>query len=429
MGIFDRVKRGWNAFFNKDPTDPYPYDDPGHGVPFIDYGAGYASMPYRVPLRRDTEKSIFAAVYTRIAVDAAQIDIMHAKLDEEGRFESQINSKLNNCLTLEANIDQTSRALMLEAVVNMLDTGQVAIVPVDTTSDPTKSSSFDIETMRVGMVKEWYSYNVKVEVYNEATSKREEVILPKSMVAIIQNPFYEIMNEPNSTGQRLKRKLALLDVTDQKSASSKLNMVLQLPYVVKTKIQEMHAEKRVKSIEDQLSNSNLGIAYTDGTEHVIQLNRSLENNLQAEIEYLTNMFYSQLSITPEILNGTANEATMQNYYNRTVEPILDAITLEFRRKFLSKTARSQRQSIVYFRNPFKLIPASQIAEIADKMTRNEIMTSNEIRQVIGLLPSKDPEADELRNKNLNKSTEQIEADKNNQQPLLENLKEDEGQNG
>lgn len=382
-----RLRHAWNAFLNKDP-------------PRFDLGASYGYRPDRPRLTRGNERSIVTSVYNRIALDAAAVDIKHVRLDENERFVSAIDSGLNNCLGLEANIDQTGRGFIQDAVLSMLDEGVVALVPVDTTLDPKTTGSYDILTMRTGKIVEWYPKNVKVRLYNDNTGQRQDVILPKSMVAIIENPLYAVINEPNSTMQRLIRKLNLLDAVDEQSSSGKLDLIIQLPYVIKTEARRQQAEKRRKDIEDQLSGSKYGIAYTDGTERITQLNRAVENNLMAQVEYLTSILYGQLGITQSILDGTADEKTMLNYYNRTIEPILSAIVDEMKRKFLTKTARSQMQSIEFFRDPFRLVPVNNISEIADKFTRNEIMTSNEIRQVIGMKPSDDPKADELRNKNL-----------------------------
>ena len=390
LTIGSRLKHAWNAFFsNRDPTSSYK-----------NTGIGYSYRPDRVRLTRGNERSIVTSVYNRIALDASAIDIIHARLDDNDRFTSIIDSGLNNCLTVEANIDQTGRSFFQDVVMSMLDEGCVAIVPVDTTFDPTVSGSYDVNTMRTGKILEWYPSHVKVKVYNEKTGKKDDIILTKSMVAIIGNPLYAVINEPDSTMQRLIRKLNLLDVIDEQSGSGKLDLIIQLPYVIKTEARRQQAEQRRKDIEMQLSGSKYGIAYTDGTERITQLNRSVENNLMKQIEYLTNMLYSQLGITQTILDGTADDKTMLNYYNRTIEPIVSAIVDEMKRKFLTKTARSQKQSILFFRDPFKLVPVSELAEIADKFTRNEIMSSNEIRQIVGMKPSDDPKADELRNKNL-----------------------------
>lgn len=353
-------------------------------------------------------------------------------MDDNGRFLEEINSGLNSCLTLEANVDQTSRAFIQDVVMSMFDEGSVAIVPVDTDRDP-KIGSFDIYSLRTAKILEWYPRHVKVRVYNDRTGEQEDLVLAKSEIAIIENPLYAVINEPNSTMQRLIRKLALLDRVDEESSSGKLDLIIQLPYVIKTQARRDQAERRRKEIEDQLQGSRYGIAYTDGTEKIVQLNRSLDNNLTKQIEYLTDLLYSQLGITQEILNGSANEATMLNYYDRTVEPIAAAIADELRRKFLTKTARTQKQSIVFFRDPFKLVPVSQLAEIADKFTRNEIMTSNEIRQIIGMKPSNDPSADELRNKNLSQPADERERTekliKTMDERSSESRKEETNQNG
>jgi hypothetical protein len=387
--IVSSFKRGWNAFFNRDPT-----------VFWRDTGVGYTYRPDRVRFSRGNERSIVTSVFNRIALDAAQIDIVHAVLDDNDRFKCIKESGLNTCLTLEANIDQTGRAFKQDVFMSMMDEGSVAIVPVDTDYSPEDTGSYDILSMRTGKVMEWYPAHVKVRVYNERTGQKEDIILPKDMVAIVENPFYAVMNESNSTLQRLIRKLNLLDVIDEQSGSGKLDLIIQLPYTIKTEARRQQAENRRKDIEMQLSNSKYGIAYTDGSEHVTQLNRPIENNLMKQIEYLTNMLYSQLGITQAVLDGSADETTMLNYNNRTVEPMVSAVVDAMKRTFLTKTARSQKQSILFFRDPFKLVPVSSVADLADKFTRNEIMTSNEIRQIIGMKPSSDPNADELRNKNL-----------------------------
>ncbi len=390
-----RLKHAWNAFLNKDPTDY-----------FKDVGIGYSFRPDRPRLTRGNERSIVTSVYNRIALDAAAINIQHIRLDENNRFLSVIDSGLNNCLSLEANLDQTGRAFIQDVVMSMLDEGSVAIVPVDTTDNPEITGSYDIYSMRTGKILEWYPKHVRVRVYDERIGRKQDIPLAKNAVAIIENPLYAIINEPNSTMQRLVRKLNLLDVVDEQSSSGKLDLIIQLPYVIKTPARRQQAENRRKDIEDQLAGSKFGIAYTDGTERITQLNRPVENNLMKQIEYLTSMLYSQLGITQSILDGTADDKTMLNYYNRTIEPILSAIVDEMKRRFLTKTARSQLQSILFFRDPFKLVPVNDISEIADKFTRNEIMTSNEIRQVIGMKPSDDPKADELRNKNLSEAKEE-----------------------
>lgn len=386
-----RLKHAWNAFFNKDPADY-----------FKNVETGYTYRPDRPRLTRGNERSIVTSVYNRIALDASSVSIQHVRLDENNRFLSVIDSGLNNCLTVEANLDQTGRAFIQDIVMSMLDEGSVAIVPVDTTFNPEITGSYDILSMRTGQILEWYPSHVKVRVYNEKTGRKEDIVVPKSTVGIVENPLYAVINEPNSTMQRLIRKLNLLDVVDEQSSSGKLDLIIQLPYVIKTDARRQQAEKRRQDIADQLAGSKYGIAYTDGTERITQLNRPVENNLMKQIEYLTSMLYSQLGITQSILDGTADDKTMLNYYNRTIEPILSAIVDEMKRKFLTKTARSQLQSILFFRDPFKLVPVNDISEIADKFTRNEIMTSNEIRKIIGMKPSDDPKADELRNKNLSR---------------------------
>lgn len=393
MSFGSRLKHAWNAFTGTDYTT------------YQDVGPGYSSRPDRIRLTRGNERSIITSVYNRIALDVAALNVQHIHLDENGRFLSVIQDGLNTCLTVEANIDQTARAFIQDIVVSMLDEGCVAIVPVDTTYDPSVTGSYDIQTMRVGKILDWYPQHVRVRLYNERTGTKENILVSKSTVAIVENPLYAVVNEPNSTMQRLIRKLNLLDVIDEQSGSGKLDLIIQLPYVIKTEARRQQAENRRKDVEAQLSGTKYGIAYADGTERITQLNRSVNNNLMSQIEYLTSMLYSQLGITQSILDGTADEKTMLNYNNRTIEPIISAIVDEMKRKFLTKTARSQSQSISFFRDPFKLVPVDDIAEIADKFTRNEIMTSNEIRQVIGMKPSDDPRADELRNKNLSAPSE------------------------
>lgn len=411
MGIIDRFQRGWNAFINnRDPT-----------VYYQEYGNGYSYRPDRPRFTRGNERSIVTSVYNRIALDVAAINIYHCRLDEDNRFIETIESKLNNCLNLEANMDQSGRAFVQDIVMSMLNEGCVAIVPVDTSTDPTVTGSYDILTMRTGKILEWYPSSVRVSVYNERIGRRDEITLPKSTVAIVENPLYAVINEPNSTMQRLIRKLNLLDVIDEQSGAGKLDLIIQLPYVIKSPARKQQAEERRKDIEMQLAGSKYGIAYTDGTERITQLNRSVDNNLMKQIEYLTNMLYSQLGITQAILDGSADEKAMLNYYDRTVEPIISAIVDEMKRKFLTPTARTQLQSISYFRNPFKLIPVNDLAEIADKMTRNEIMTSNEIRQIIGMKPSKDPNADQLRNANLNHPDEGQEQGESMTEPVDEKI--------
>ena len=399
MGIGDRLQHAWNAFFYNDNTYVNPQN----------LGGFSTFRPDRVHFSRGVEKSIVTSVYNRIALDATSIAIKHVRLDDNGRFLEEMDSGLQNCLNVEANIDQTGRAFLQDVVMSMLDEGCVAIVPVDTTIDPAKSGSYEINTLRTGKILEWYPAHVRVRVYNDQKGIYEEVTLPKSMVGIIENPLYAVINEPNSTMQRLIRKLSLLDVVDEQTSSGKLDLIIQLPYVIKTDARKKQADERRKDIEMQLAGSKYGIAYTDGTEKITQLNRPAENNLMKQVEYLTGMLYSQLGLTQSIMDGSANDKTMLNYYNRTIEPILAAIVDEIKRKFLTKTARTQKQTIMYFRDPFKLVPVSDIAEIADKFTRNEIMTSNEIRQIVGMKPADDPSADELRNKNLNQSSEDIAA--------------------
>lgn len=405
-----RIRHAWNAFFNKDPTVTYN-------------GATYTYRPDRPRLTRGNERSIVTSVYNRIAIDAASNDIKHVRLDDNDRYLETMDSGLNNCLTLEANVDQTGRSFIQDIVMSMLDEGVVAVVPTDTSTNPLNNNSYDILEMRTGKVLEWMPNAVKVRVYNERTGKREEIVLPKRMVAIIENPLYSVMNEPNSTLQRLIHKLNLLDAVDEQSSSGKLDLIIQLPYVIKTESRKQQAENRRRDIEEQLSGSKYGIAYTDGTERITQLNRSVDNNLMSQIEYLTSMLYSQLGITKEIMDGSADEKTMLNYNTRTIEPILSAITDEMKRKFLTKTARTQKQSIEYFKDPFRLVPVSDLSEIADKFTRNEIMTSNEIRQIIGMRPSSDPGADELRNKNLNPPEEQVATSIQSEEPMDYNIEE------
>ncbi len=389
MGLINRLQNSWNAFFNKDPTGCK-----------VNTGMGNTYRPDRVRYTRGKERTIVTAVLNRIAIDCANIDLKHVQLDDEGRYKNTINSTLNNCLTCEANIDQTGRAFVQDVVMSLLDEGCVAIVATDTDDDPDESGSYKILTLRTGRIKEWYPLYVKVEVYNERLGFKQDIVVPKASTAIIENPLYAVMNEYSSTLQRLIRKLGLLDVVDEYNGSGKLDLIIQLPYVTKSTTRKRQADERRQAIYDQLSDSNYGIAYIDGTEKVIQLNRSVDNNLLDQIEYYTTLLFSQLGITQGILDGSADENTMQNYYNRTIEPIVSAIVEEMTRKFLTENARTRGQTIKFFRDPFKLLPVSEVAEIADKMTRNEIMTSNEIRQVVGMAPASDPSADELRNKNL-----------------------------
>ena len=409
--IRSRWKRAWNVFMNRDP-----------GRESRDSGIGYYYRPDRPRFTRGNEQSIVTSVYNRIALDVASVAIRHVRLDKNGRYLEDMESGLNNCLTLEANIDQTGRAFIQDVVMSMFDEGCVAIVPVDIDVDPNATDSYKILSMRTGKILEWKPNHVRVRVYNDQTGLKEDILVPKSTVAIIENPLYAVINEPNSTMQRLIRKLNLLDVVDEQSSSGKLDLIIQLPYVIKTEARRQQAENRRRDIENQLAGSKYGIAYTDGTERITQLNRSVENNLLKQVEYLTSMLYSQLGITQAILDGTADEKTMLNYNNRTIEPILSAIVDEMKRKFLTKTARSQLQSIAFFRDPFRLVPVNDLAEIADKFTRNEIMTSNEFRQVVGMKPSDDPRADELRNKNLNES-------KTDEQMKLEEIKKGDENSG
>ena len=410
MGLKNRLQHAWNAFANKDPT----YSS-GYG--------GYLYRPDRPRFSRGNERSIVTAVLNKISMDCAAINVEHVRLDDNNRFVEVLNTGLNKCLTLEANLDQTGRAFIQDVVMSLMDEGCIVIVPVETTLNPNISGGFDITNMRVGKVLEWYPDKVSIRVYNEKTGQKQDIVMPKNTVSIVENPLYAVMNEPNSTMQRLIRKLNILDAIDEQSGSGKLDLIIQLPYLVRSNQRKQQAEERRKAIEDQLSNSKYGVAYTDGTEHVTQLNRSVENNLMSQIEYLTSMLYSQLGITQSVMDGTADDKTMINYYNRTIEPILSAIVDEMKRKFLTKTARSQKQSIVFFRDPFRLVPVADLAEIADKMTRNEIMSSNEIRQIVGMKPSDDPKADELRNKNLSEPTSE-ETNNDNY-----NFEQEEFQNG
>ena len=413
MSFADRLQHAWNAFLNRDPTSGY------------NQGYGSSIRPDRPRFSRGNERSIVTSVYNRIALDAAAIDIKHVRLDENGRYQETINSDLNNCLEVEANLDQTGRAFIQDAVMSMLDEGCVALVPTDADFNPADKEvgSYKIYTMRTGRILEWYPEHVRVSVYNEKIGRRQELMLLKKTVGIIENPLYSVMNEPNSTLQRLIRKLNLLDYIDEQSGSGKLDLIIQLPYVIKTPARKEQAESRRAAIEEQLTGSKYGIAYTDGSERITQLNRPVENNLLKQIEYLTSMLYSQLGLTQTVLDGSADDKTMLNYYNRTIEPIVAALTDEMKRKFITKTGRTQRQSIEYYRDPFKLVPINDIAEIADKFTRNEIMTSNEIRQIVGLMPSADPKADELRNSNL-KTAEDASND-----PAVDKIEGGTNQNG
>lgn len=387
--LITRFKHAWNAFMNRDPT-LYDYE----------YGSGYSIRPDRVHLRGGNERTIVNSIITRIAIDAASTTIQHVRLDENGRFLEVIDSGLNNCLNVRANIDQTGRSFLQDMVQSMCDEGCVAVVPVDTDVNPAKTDSYEIRSMRVGKIVQWYPNDIRVRLYNDRTGEKQEITVPKRTTAIIENPFYSIMNEPNSTMRRLNRKLSLLDITDEQTASGKLDLIIQLPYLIKSEARKKQANERRKEIEEQLTGSRYGIAYTDGTEHITQLNRSIENNLMNQVDYLTSMLYSQLGLTKGVLEGTASEEELTNYYNRTIEPIVSTIVNEFNTKFLTKTARTQKQTIYYFRDPFRLVPVAKLAEIADKFTRNEIMSSNEFRQIIGMKASGDPRADELRNKNM-----------------------------
>ena len=410
MGLGNRLQHAWNAFMNsRDPT----YDNYS--------GSSYTYRPDRPKLSRGNERSIVAAIENRIAIDVASLNVWHCKLDKNGMLEEILKSGLNNCLTTEANIDQTSRAFLFDTALSMLDEGVVAIVPQETTLNPKITGSYDINSMRTGKVIQWKPNHVQIRMYNEFTGEKEDIWLPKKVVAIVENPFYAVMNESNSTLQRLIRKLNLLDVIDEQNGSAKLDLIIQLPYQVKSDLRKQHAEDRRKSIKDQLTNDQYGIAYVDSTEKITQLNRPVENNLMGQIEYLTRMLYSQLGITEGILDGTADEQTQLNYINRTVEPIISAIVDEMKRKFLTKTARSQGQTIVFYRDPFKLVPLNNVADIVDKFTRNEVMTSNEVRQKMGLMPSKDPKADELINSNIR------QPDDNNRQN--QNVTEDQEEGG
>lgn len=412
-----RLKHAWNAFFNRDPT-----------TEFRDVGIGYSYRPDRPRFSRGNERSIVTSVYNRIALDVAAITIQHVRLDDNERYIETIKSGLNNCLTLEANIDQTGRAFIQDVVMSMFDEGVVAIVPVDTTTDPEKTGSYDINSLRTGKILEWYPRHVKVRVYNDRTGQKEDIVLSKEVVAIVENPLFAVINEPNSTMQRLIRKLNLLDVVDEQTSAGKLDLIIQLPYVIKTDTRRAQAEKRRKDIEDQLSGSKYGIAYADGTERITQLNRPVENNLLKQVEYLTTMLYGQLGLTQSIMDGSADDKTMLNYNNRSVEPIVSAIVDAMKRTFLTKTARSQKQSIMFFRDPFKLVPVADLAEIADKFTRNEIMTSNEIRQIVGMKPSNDPRADELRNKNLSEpSGNNAEQPNTNAEEFIEKFTKSDGE--
>lgn len=397
QNLWSRLVHGWNAFMNRDPPMAYR-----------DYGGGYSYRPDRVRFSRGNERTIVTSVITRIAMDCSDIRIVHADMDKNGRFKQEHDSGLNRCLTLEANLDQSGRAFIQDAIMTLLDEGYVALVPVETSSDP-ETGAFEIDSLRVGKVVEWYPADVKIDLYNERNGRHEQIVMPKRTVGLVENPFYPIMNEPNSTMQRLVRKLALLDVVDEQTSSGKLDLIIQLPYTVKTAARQEQAERRRKDIEQQLTGSKYGIAYTDSTERITQLNRSLDNNLMKQVEYLQEVFWGQLGMTQEILNGTADDKTMLNYNNRVVGAIVSAIVDEMKRKFLSPSARGRGQSIVYFSEPFKLVPVSQIADIADKLRRNEILTSNELRQIVGFKPNDDPNSDILSNPNISKSKDEVAA--------------------
>lgn len=420
LSISSRLKHAWNAFqMNRNPTYTNNY-----------YGSSSSTRPDRMRFSRGNERSMVTSIYNRIALDVSQLSFEHVQLDKDGRYSETKTTGLNTCLTLEANLDQTSRAFFQDAALSMFDEGSIALVPIDTNLDPNITGGYDIESIRVGQILTWYPKHIKVRLYNEQTGIKEDRIIPKSIAAIIENPFYTVMNQSNSTMQRLIRKLSLLDAIDEQSASGKLDLIIQLPYTVKSNLRKQQAEERRKAVEDQLYDSKYGIAYIDSTERVIQLNRPVENNLMSQIEYLQNLLYSQLGITQSILDGSADDKTMLNYYNRIVEPIAAAFVDEMRRKFLTKTARTQGQSIMFFRDPFKLVPVNELAEISDKLTRNEIASSNEMRQTIGWKPSKDPKADELRNKNLNQPESELQKDQTSQNLKgIEDKDKEEIQNG
>ena len=413
------IKHAWGLFTNTNNKNPTVKPE----------GSSYTISPTRPRFTRGNERTIVTSVYNRIAIDASTIDVMHVRLDDEGRFKEPIKSNLNNCLTVEANIDQTSRAFMLDVVISLLDEGCVAVVPVKTTLNPNNTESYDIDELRTGRIMEWFPKHVLVRLYNDETGMYQDVTLPKSQVAIIENPLYTIMNEPNSTMQRLIHKLSLLDIIDEESSSGKMDLIIQLPYIIKNDTKRSQAEERRKQIEDQLRGSRYGVAYIDGTEKVTQLNRSVENNILKQVEYLTNLLYSQLGLTQTIMDGTADENAMNNYYNRTVEPVVSAIVDEFHRKFLTKTARTQGQAIMFFRDPFKLMSVTAIADTADKFTRNELLSSNEFRQIIGRKPSTDPKADMLLNKNISHAPEEIGGyDKKNQNEKSNNKEKEDLEN-
>ena len=413
------IKHAWGLFTNTNNKNPTVKPE----------GSSYTISPTRPRFTRGNERTIVTSVYNRIAIDASNIDVMHVRLDDEGRFKEPIKSNLNNCLTVEANIDQSSRAFMLDVVISLLDEGCVAVVPVKTTLNPNNTESYDIDELRTGRIVEWFPKHVMIRLYNDETGMYQDITLPKSQVAIIENPLYTIMNEPNSTMQRLIHKLSLLDIIDEESSSGKMDLIIQLPYIIKNDTKRSQAEERRKQIEDQLRGSRYGVAYIDGTEKVTQLNRSVENNILKQVEYLTNLLYSQLGLTQTIMDGTADENAMNNYYNRTVEPVVSAIIDEFHRKFLTKTARTQGQAIMFFRDPFKLMSVTNIADTADKFTRNELLSSNEFRQIIGRKPSTDPKADMLLNKNISHAPEEMDGyDKNNQNEKSNNKEKEDLEN-
>ena len=413
------IKHAWGLFTNTNNKNPTIKPE----------GSSYTISPTRPRFTRGNERTIVTSVYNRIAIDASTMDVMHVRLDDEGRFKEPIKSNLNNCLTVEANIDQTSRSFMLDIVISLLDEGCVAVVPVKTTLNPNNTESYDIEELRTGRIMEWFPKHVLVRLYNDETGMYQDITLPKSQVAIIENPLYTIMNEPNSTMQRLIHKLSLLDIIDEESSSGKMDLIIQLPYIIKNDTKRSQAEERRKQIEDQLRGSRYGVAYIDGTEKVTQLNRSVENNILKQVEYLTNLLYSQLGLTQTIMDGTADENAMNNYYNRTVEPVVSAIVDEFHRKFLTKTARTQGQAIMFFRDPFKLMSVTSIADTADKFTRNELLSSNEFRQIIGRKPSTDPKADMLLNKNISHAPEEMDGyDKKNQNEKSNNKEKEDLEN-
>lgn len=416
LGLGTRLRHAWNTFLNRNPTQ--------EEVKYLGQSS-YSRRPDRIRFSYGNERTITSAIYTRIGIDVSAFRIVHARIDRNARFKEIIESGLNYCLTVEANIDQTGRGLIQDIVMSLCDEGVVAVIAVDTTHDPKKIGSYEINSLRTGKIKEWFPRHIRVEAYNDRNGRREDIILPKEQVAIIENPLYSVMNEPNSTLRRLIHKLSLLDVIDSQSGSGKLDLILQLPYAVKSKSRKEQAEERRQDIEEQLVNSKYGIAYTDGTEKITQLNRPVENNLLKQIELLMSLLYNQLGISEEILSGTANEQAMLNYHNRTLEPMIAAITNELNRTFITKTARTQGQRIMSFNEPFKLVPLINLAEIADKFTRNEILSSNEIRSIIGFAPSEDPGADELRNKNLN----QPALDKDTKSEGIKQKEEGDNQNG